>query len=349
MRFLSQSRSRWAKSRLSQALVNSGAAALWYRMVTLRRRCFRVLGYHRVTREPQPAGTIEEALAVPFDEFMRQMAWVGRMFSPVHLEAFASFRQNRRAFRRPPVAVTFDDGYRDNLTLALPVLREFRVPATIFVTTGHVGKRKAFWWNELSHLVWRAPVGQYCFELQGRRHCFRLWSAAERQCAFWRLFRVLCRMPEVQRQTALRHLRSEFGRGVATEAPAAEMLSPEDIAQAPGDLLRFGAHTVHHVVLTKVPPEEARQEINDSIAQLRAWTGSEVTTFAYPLGDASSFDERVRSMLAEAGIRHAVTTLKGANTPTQDPLALRRTLIDGADDFCTFVCKVLGIFDLFNR
>lgn len=318
-------------------------------MVTSRRLQFRVLGYHRVTREPQPVDTIEEALAVPVDEFRRQMAWVGHMLSPVHLEAFASFRQNRRAFRRPPVAVTFDDGYRDNLTLALPVLREFGVPATIFVTTGHVGKRKAFWWNELSHLVWGASAGEYGFELQGRRHCFRLASAAERQFAFWRLFRLLCRMPEVQRQTALRLLRREFGRGVETEAPAVETLSPEDIAEAPGGLLRFGAHTVHHVVLTKVPPEEARQEIVGSIAQLRAWTGSDVTTFAYPLGDASSFDERVRSMLAQAGIRYAVTTLKGANTPSQDPLTLRRTLIDGADDYCTFVCKVVGLFDLLNR
>jgi peptidoglycan/xylan/chitin deacetylase (PgdA/CDA1 family) len=318
-------------------------------MVTPRRPQFRVLGYHRVTREPQPAGTIEEALAVPVAEFVRQMAYVRQMFSPVHLEAFASFRQNPRAFRLPPLAVTFDDGYRDNFTLALPVLQEFGVPATVFVTTGQVGRHTVFWWNELSHLVWRAPEGEYCVELQGRGQCFRLAPAAERQSAFWRLFRLLCKMPEVQRHTTLAHLRSELGRGAETEAPAAEMLSAQDIAEAPGDFLRFGAHTLHHVVLTKVPAEEARREIVDSMAQLRAWTGREVITFAYPLGDASSFDERVRNMLAEAGIRFAVTTLKGANTPAQDPLLLRRTLIDGADDFCTFVCKVVGLFDGYHR
>jgi len=340
--------SRRVKELLSQALVRSGAAELWYRAVTARRPQFRVLGYHRVSEHPEPVGTIEEALAVPVAAFARQMAYVRRKFEVLPLEGFDSFRRNPGGFSKPPLAVTFDDGYRDNLTLALPILTRYEIPATVFVTTGYVGQRALFWWNELSSWVWGAAPGRYCFDIGGQRRCFTLDKHGRRRL-FWWSFGVLCRLPETAKLAALAHIKNELQGGKEARPQGLEMLTAQEIARAQGHNLHFGAHTVHHVVLTNVPPEQAAREIMDSIAHLRAWTGAEVTSFAYPVGDASSFNVHVQQQLADAGIRYAVTTIKGGNGPGQDPLALRRTLIDGADDFATFVCKVVGLFDLIRH
>ncbi len=341
--------SRRAKTALSRALVRSGAAELWYRTVTSRRLQFRVLGYHRVSEHPQPAGTIEEALAVPVAAFARQMAYVRRKFAARPLEDFGTFQRNPRAFSKPPLAVTFDDGYRDNVTLALPILREHGIPATIFVTTGYLGQRALFWWNELSSWVWHAVPGRYCLVLGGTQRYVRLAKGAERRRLSWWLFQTLCALPEKEKEEYLAHIKRVLCPEGESPAQGLEMLAADELAHPHGTNMRFGAHTVHHVVLTKVPREQAQREIIDSIAQLRLCTGAEVTSFAYPLGDNSSFDPHIQGYLAHAGIRYAVTTLKGANGPDQDPLALRRTLIDGADDFCTFVCKVVGLFDLLRR
>ncbi|MGQ9560925.1 MAG: polysaccharide deacetylase family protein [Candidatus Oleimicrobiaceae bacterium] len=340
---------RRAQRLLSRALVLSGAAELWYRAVTARRLQFRVLGYHRVCEQPQPAGTIEEALTVPVAEFVRQMAYIRRGFTALPLEEFGTFQRKPWAFSKPPLAVTFDDGYRDNVTLVQPILGEYEIPATIFVTTGYLGQRRLFWWNELSSWVWHAVPGRYSLVLGGRRRTFRVGTSAERRRLFWWLFRTLCALPEKAKEEHLAHIKRVLCPEGESHAQGLEILSGDELAQAQGKNLRFGAHTVHHVVLTKVPPEQAQREIIDSIAHLKLCTGAEVTSFAYPVGDAASFDPHIQGYLAQAGIRYAVTTIKGANGPDQNPLALRRTLIDGGDDFCTFVCKVVGLFDVLRR
>ncbi|MDZ7378264.1 MAG: polysaccharide deacetylase family protein [candidate division KSB1 bacterium] len=337
--------SRPLKHVLSRALVASGVAAVWYHAVTVRRPQFRVLGYHSVTAEPAPSGTIERSLGVPVEQFARQMAFLRARFTPVHLEEFADYARDPRRYVRPPIAVTFDDGYRDNVKTALPILEKFGIPATIFVTTGHVGKKAPFWWNALSAWVWNAPPGRYRFSLHGEEHLFACASRKQRRQTFWHLFADLCAMEESERPLVLSHIGTVLGAGCQRSDWGPEMLSAEEIVGTKSPLLRFGAHTVHHVVLTKVPPDRRRWEVEESVAHLQRWTRREVSSFAYPLGDAASVDESVQKVVAEAGIGCAVTTLKGANSPTENPLALRRTLIDGGDDFFVFVCKALGLFD----
>jgi Polysaccharide deacetylase len=107
-----------------------------------------ILMYHRIA-EPvfDPWG-----LAVSPAKFEEQLAMLNRRRSPMGMDELAE-RYRRRRLSADAVAVTFDDGYLDNLKFAKPRLEAAGVPATVFITTGRIGCSGEFWWDELARIV----------------------------------------------------------------------------------------------------------------------------------------------------------------------------------------------------
>jgi peptidoglycan/xylan/chitin deacetylase (PgdA/CDA1 family) len=233
-----------------------------------------------------------------------------RRFEVLPLEELAE-RARSRKLPRNAVAVTFDDGYRDNYTNAFPLLRELGLPATIFLTTDALDRGGLLWHDRVFDAFHRS-----------RNEEARASFTAE----LGRLRRV---SPE-ERDRRIVSLLEELGVE-ENGASGWEKMSWPEAREMASQGISFGAHTVDHPILTRVSESEARRQIRESKERIEKELGSRITMFAYPNGGAADFNRSTEKLVEEEGFSLAVTTVAGANDESTNPFALRRTGMWGDD------------------
>jgi peptidoglycan/xylan/chitin deacetylase (PgdA/CDA1 family) len=273
-----------------------------------------ILMYHRVAEpEIDPWG-----LAVSsshFDEHMRLLR-KSRSVMPL-TELVKAYK--RRALPRGAVAVTFDDGYADNLLNAKPILTRYGIPATLFLITGTIGSGAEYWWDELARLILLSsggveaelPIGTEIISLQippddGTGRDWRAWKGPtnSRQAAYLEVWKKLSLLDATELSKAMAAIRSLF----ASEPPSASDLpmSAAQVAELVRDgLVVLGGHTVSHPLLPSLSTEERKREISEGKASCEALIGRRVDGFAYPYG---AFDDGSKVLARECGFSWACTT-----------------------------------------
>jgi len=275
---------------------------------------FPVLSYHRVNRDDDPFFP-----ALPTAVFERQMAFVASAYVVLPVEELAD-RMRQGTLPRNALAITFDDGYRDNLTHAAPILARHGLPATVFVVTGAIGTAEPLWFDRLAlafkgsrATAWSAPWGQVV----------RLESADQRLAALRQTLTRFKRMANAERRRRVEGVLADLG--VGDERPLKNLMLSWDDAQALMGLgVTIGAHTVSHPILSQLGAEEARAEIAGSWSAIRSSCGRAPRAFAYPNGGRDDYNDGVISMVRDAGFTCAVTTRFGVNTAATPPYELRR-------------------------
>jgi len=279
-----------------------------------RSAAFPILTYHRVNDDGDPFFS-----ALPTAVFERQMRHVARNYRVLPLEDLVE-RLQRGGLPRNTLAITFDDGYRDNLTHAAPILSRLGLPATIFLATGFIGTAEVPWFDRLAHGlkkstmdVVRTPWGD---ELA-------LSGLPARMRAMERTLEHFKRVPDEERHRGLDELLTALG---VTDQRIFKnlMLSWDDVHAVRGLGFTIGAHTVNHPILSRVTPQRAWTEILGSRTMIESACGAAPRAFAYPNGGTEDYTETVKRLVREAGFTCAVTTRFGLNTSNTNPWELRR-------------------------
>lgn len=222
------------------------------------------------------------------------------------------------------VAFTFDDGYADNVTRALPVLEGCGAKATFYLAAGLMETRTAPWWDELAFVLERAGRPAARLAIGGADLALETGTPAGRRAALRALLPLL-RVPPAEQRARLGALRDALGAPGPAPCELADWPLARRLAAAG---MEIGAHTMTHPFLTLLPPDEQRREIAESVALAAARTGAEVTGLAYPVGD---HDDRTVEAARAAGLAYAVTTRAGDVAPGADAFRLvRRALPEGA-------------------
>ncbi len=311
------------------------------------------LMYHRVCPDAGSPGVAEvgfdpnRSLAVTQRAFEAQMRYLAEHCSCLSLDDLIDGLRRGRLPSRS-VAVTFDDGYLDNLTLALPVLRAHRVPATVYVTTGLVERVAGMWWYELEALI--ADSAQLRYYWQGRRWNWETASLAEKQRAFRGLNTLFKTLDSDQQAALMSKLRAACGQPPADRGGAVlDRLQLLELAADP--LITIGAHTHHHPVLSRLPEIQLRHEMMRSRDLLERWLGRPVNHFAYPFGGAEQAGQREFRAAAQLGFASAVTTRPGHfhRFHRRHLHALPRVAIDHGDSQASFEFKLSGLHSLIRR
>jgi peptidoglycan/xylan/chitin deacetylase (PgdA/CDA1 family) len=219
-------------------------------------------------------------------------------------------RLTERDFRRRFVALTFDDGYRDNRDHALPVLRKYDAPVTLFAPSAFAEGTGDLWWIALERAIARADRIEVPME-DGLRafDCSTDEAKEEAFAAIYWWLRSLddeAAMRQIIRELALEHR-------VAVDGICREFcMDWSELAQFARDpLVTIGAHTDTHIMLAKASPEAARADITRGVEELRAKLGVRPAHFSFPVGDPTSAGPRDFRLAAELGFRTAVTTRPG--------------------------------------
>jgi len=277
-----------------------------------------ILCYHRV------AEGVEDPfyLCVRPDNFAAHLEEISRAREPSTLEDVSV------PSPRPKVVVTLDDGYRDNLTNALPIAETKGVPITVFVTSGILGDHKGLWWDRLGTLLRSRPphVKEIDLPLDGRNVSVPVGSSGIRT-DLDTVRRHLLPLPVVEIERALDAVSEQWQVGSAPP-PDAETLTPGDLLQlAASDIATIGAHTVDHVRLRDRPAREQQDTISRSKAELEQAIGRPVSHFAYPFGRRTDFDDRSVDAVRAAAFDTACTTVPGTARVSADPYRLPRRLV----------------------
>lgn len=279
-----------------------------------RSPAFLVLKYHRVNDDGDP---FFPALAPTL--FERQMALIARTYLVLPVEELVE-RMTRGSLPRRALAITFDDGYRDNLTHAAPILARYGLPATIFITSGFVGGGEVPWFDRVALTFKATRASEY---LTPWGTTVTLNTPGERLVAVDRMLAYLKNLPDDERRRAVDRLQTGLGDGEQDRLKG-WMLSWDDVHALAGLGFSVGAHTVSHPILSRVSRERARAEIEGSRSKIAAASGRTPRAFAYPNGGADDYSEMVSALVREAGFTCAVTTRFGVNTRETPLYELRR-------------------------
>jgi len=255
-----------------------------------------ILLYHSIVDDEAPAARWCIGQALPAKVFQEHLRWVAANFRLVSLREYLA--GNGRAGRRT-MALTFDDGVGSTYRRVAPFLLENRIPATFFVSTGHLNGGPLLWFCYLNALCFERTHDEVVVE--DRR--FPLRDLPERIEARRGLESLARREPDPSVFTRELEHRYPISRGLLEEYGG--MTQAQVRAAAESGSLEIGAHTVTHPFLTRLEPEARRREIERSREELAGLTGREVRYFAYPAGD---YDRETLAATKRAGFDAAFAT-----------------------------------------
>lgn len=217
-------------------------------------------------------------------------------------------------FRRRFVCLTFDDGYRDTLTHAYPILKAAQLPFAVYVPTSFPDRLGELWWLALEAVI--AKNDRIGMVIEGRNHTFDCRSLADKRVLFEELYWWLRSRPtEVELRTAMRDLAACYSVDIATFCRDLCMDWREIAELAADPLVTIGAHTVNHPMLAKLPEKLVRSEMDLSRSVIEAALGKQPAHLSYPIGDPTSAGPREFNIAAELGFKTAVTTRPGVVFP----------------------------------
>lgn len=274
-----------------------------------------ILIYHRVQPVRDPMFPHE----VTAESFDWQMSALRRHCAPLALaEGIAMMHAGRLPDRA--VAVTFDDGYADNATVALPILRRHSIPATFFVSPGFLDG--GLMWNDaIIESVRRTACESLDLRIVGEERVVRLGPQDTRGAIADLIIRAVKHLPPAERAARVKAIQ-ELSR---VSAPTDLMMTSAQVRQLAAAGMAIGAHTMTHPILLTLDDDRARDEIERSRRELERIIGRPVATFAYPNGrPGQDYTSRDRELVASLGFELAVSTSPGVATRTSDRFQLPR-------------------------
>jgi peptidoglycan/xylan/chitin deacetylase (PgdA/CDA1 family) len=230
------------------------------------------------------------------------------------LEEVVSKRQNGTC------ALTFDDGLRSVSDVVHPVLRNNKLPYTVFLCTDVLTGGPVPWFMRIDHLAAAIDIEPLRTEWRFRRECVQT------------RYELTVALKEVPLDSILSGLaRLEQAYGIDCPTADALFLSPEQLRRLAAENVSFGSHTRRHPILSKLSASEQRNEIETSRDDVEKLTGTRPSQFAYPNGSALDFDRGTMSILRDSGYTHAYTTIQRHLSSKNEPFALPRIGLDAGD------------------
>jgi peptidoglycan/xylan/chitin deacetylase (PgdA/CDA1 family) len=284
------------------------------------------------------------------------MAFIAKRFKPLSVEVMHEHLNKKKAFPSKSILITFDDGWKDNYAYARAVLKEKKIPAIIFLSTGFIGQQKSFWQEHMARLLW-AAADQVEFKKNKLKEIQNLFNNAR--------VRLIIEAESLQRHqfiseliqhvksyeyseiSAIMHrleemLNSRSSFGTSSRSGEYEFLSWDEVQEMFHEGIDFGSHGVNHLILDK-EDVDIDFELKQSKSDIEDRLGGSVLAFSYPNGNYSPMiAEKVRS----TGYALSFSTEFGYNDLTSNRFALKRINVhqDAGSTVPLFTGRMLGLW-----
>jgi len=296
---------------------------------------FAILCYHRIG-----AGGIPLFSELPSEVFEAEMRFLRNHYKLVSLDELCEGMEKPTRNERA-VAVTFDDGYRDLYTHALPTLLKYQIPATIFLPVFSIETGQVPWYDRIFLTLKVLPKDVLETVLERPRR-FRLVSSNARLNVATEIIQYLRTLPDARRKELCENLEKQVT--LPSEELRDRMLTWDQIRAMCRAGITFGSHTMTHPVVSQLTRDQLESEISESKRLLEQRIMGPAPHFAFPFGKPTDCGRAAPPVLARSGYRSAATTIEGTNAPGDSLYELRRTQIGSERSISMFAFKLNQLF-----
>ena len=239
-------------------------------------------------------------------KFRQQMLYLKQNYQIVR------FEEDWSLLDQDAVSITFDDGYRDNLEYALPILEELEIPATIFISTGTIKQERELWWDELENLLLEGKQFPAAFALKDAEFgChWKTETYEDRKNCYSGLHYIMKNYADMEKRNAWLQQLWKW-RNLTQDVREKNLTVSEDDCRilAESRMISIGAHTVSHPSLAVLDTEKQEREIKTSIDMLSGILQKQITLFSYPFGvPEKDFNKATMDICRRSGICKAAST-----------------------------------------
>jgi peptidoglycan/xylan/chitin deacetylase (PgdA/CDA1 family) len=262
------------------------------------------------------------------DLFAKVMQRLAKEGTALSLDQVLEYSLSGRPLPPRAFALTFDDGFENNLSVAAPILADQGIPGTIYATTGFVEENGMSWIDRIEYAVEDCPARTLRVDWTGQ--VFQLDGAESRIEFLKAVRRYVKNDPNCDSGRFADELCAELGKPgrISSDDPLDRKLSWDQIrATHRNGLILFGGHTHTHPILSFLAPERLAFELDTSLALMRDKGGVDASHYSYPEGLAHCFNETVIAELKARGVRCCPTAIDGTNHTGTDPFHLRRIMV----------------------
>jgi peptidoglycan/xylan/chitin deacetylase (PgdA/CDA1 family) len=301
-------------------LIRAGRG-LWAKSLT-------VINYHRIDNpHRKDFDSFKPNVSATPNDFNRQIDYLSKWFNVISMQDVLKWLDGQKELPSYAALITFDDGYLDNYTFAYPILRDHNFPAVIFLTTEHIGTDIPFYWDMAAYCFHHTKRDQITFP-DGTTETWSNQGQLDQVSKKW--IELMKTLPQAEKTVYVQRLPEALNVSIPGGFFKKLMMNWDQVREMHKGGIEFGAHTMHHPILTRISLEEVRAEVEGSKSRIEKELGHPALSFAYPNGQSSDLNDKIEGLVADSGIRAAFTLLNGPSSLSEvkrDPLAIRRIFI----------------------
>jgi peptidoglycan/xylan/chitin deacetylase (PgdA/CDA1 family) len=286
-----------------------------------------ILLYHRITDNSSKYHNQGRAMHHHIKHLEKELPYLKRNYQILTIDEVIRHLKSGVGFRKPSVAITFDDGYLDNYTLAYPVLKKHGVPATIYLATDLIGTSQRIWTDQIEFMFLGARKDQFNLPRLFGNQELRIKTKEEKEQVSNEITEALKKKPDAERTEIMRRLFETLGINGNRSKNGEEriMLNWDEVQKMARNGITIGSHSHTHPILSRMPIQKAKEEILESKKILEENLSIKVKHFAFPNGKQDDFNEELKDYCQEVGFESVASVISGTNNALKgDPMNLKR-------------------------
>ncbi len=323
---------RGIKRLLAHLALASGLLALIRWISGQRQDRFAILMYHRLG----PQG-------LPQEVFAHQMRYVSKHYRLLPLEELVRRHVHKEPMPRGAMAITFDDGYRDCLEVAQPILSSLGLPATVFPVVSGIKDAQPLWTHVVTTVCEHLPANEVSVPLDSETRRYSWRNDAERGLVAETIKEQLKRLDSQSFERALAFLKAQCPDWKRLTWEQAPIVDRQGLLTLQKSGWNVGAHTVTHPILSRLSLDQLRGEIEGSKRWLEEQLKEPVSVFCYPNGKSDDYNPAVIQIVEASGFSAACTAEEGWNDDTTSPWQMKR-LVTSELSLAVFACGLESLF-----
>ena len=269
----------------------------------------KILLYHGVTSVKSKGIENISKKHIDINIFEKQMRYLNKYCSVLSIDEVVNLYSKKAKKTGEYFAVTFDDGFKNNFTNAFPILQKYKIPAIFYISTGMINSKDLFWVDQIECCINNSKKKKFTININRKNYTLNLNNRNNKAKALFTIKKICKKLSKEKKDDIITSLK--------------EKLEIEPSVK----LIKFGAHTINHEILSYLSPKEMKKQISLSINKLSKELGEKVTHFSYPEGQKDHFDSSVIKYLKVRGIVCSPSAISGVNDNNDDLFRLKRIMV----------------------